>query len=535
MKYTAEGLAAYAEFCLGKKTKYMFGALMEPITEALIERVTSRYPSHYPPERVEELRACIGTECYGTDCSGLIKSYYWGGIGSEGYDEGTDWNSGRLLNGSVKRGGMKTLPEVPGICLYMKGHVGIYAGNGKVIQSTRSEKFGDGVVCVALEDQKWLEWFFCPLLTYPELPKVNRGTAASNTSKRSKSKKTMFVKLKKVKNIGTTVKKIKHEAKVAASYTKKSTMKEMLNIVQQCYVRKMAPEEQMARRILSVERNTDCLISEQEYYEIGLQINNARYQGAVTDKICLLTRMGTLIKRGYLDLSEASDEQVVSFCEKYGAIIAKEPWKAGGRGILVYPKLPEGEALHALIKTWREKPRVLLEELLVPHPALAAIFPDSLCTVRIHTLFCGNKAKIVLNSSIRFGRKGSLIDLCDNSYTLYLDESGNVLSGGAMNKFSLGLEQKHGDTGAEFSEVTIPYWNQCCEVVKEAAKRVPEVPFVAWDVAITKEGVELIEGNFLSGNVLPQQLYLIMTGRNKGLRPALENIREYAVENGEDK
>ncbi len=535
MKHTAEGLAAYAELCLGKKTKYMFGALMEPITEELIDRVTSRYPSHYPPERVEELRACIGTECYGTDCSGLIKSYYWGGIGSEEYDEGTDWNSGKLLYCSAKIGGMKTLPELPGVCLYMPGHVGIYMGGGKVIQSTHSDKYGDGVVCANLEDQAWTRWFLCPLIEYPELPKpAENGTGAVKKVQGKKQKK-ITEAWEKVRKAGKTTRRMFCCARTLKPYTKRSVFFECSNLIRKVYGEKIQLEEEMTRRILEARGEGAEVLGEKEYYEYGGRINKERYMRVVTDKVCLLARVSNLLKREYMDFKEATDEQAVAFCEKHKAVIVKDCWRSGGVGVHVYSELPEGEELKKLIQQWRETKRLyVIEELLTPHPELAKVFPDSLCTVRIHTLNCGGEVKIVLNSSIRFGRKGSLIDLCENSYTLYLDGEGNVLSGGAMNKYSMRLEQKHKDTGAEFSAVTIPYWNECCKLVKEAAKRVPEVPFVAWDVAITEKGVDLIEGNFLSGNVLPQQLYLSMTGRSEGLRPAIDAIWEEVSERCEE-
>lgn len=523
-EHTAEALAAYASYCLKQKTVYMFGALMEPITEDVLARVTSRYPNQYPPERVEELRGYIGTDCYGTDCSGLIKSFYWGGINVENYDEGIDWNSAKLLYCAAKSGSIKTLPELPGICLYMKGHVGIYVGNGKVIQSTRSEKFGDGVVMTDLEQQEWTKWFMCPFVMYPELPKREVPGTLKTVGKK-KRRKVIRQKLKKIMKIGTAAKQVGRCAKTLSAYTGKPVAWEMSDLARRVYGKKGSMEVEMTRRILEEKGNEGHLLSEELYYTIVARINKERYERILTDKNCFMARMSSLIKREYLDFSNASDEQVMAFCKRQKGLIVKDSWMSGGRGIQVYRELPEETRLRKLIARWRQSKReLLLEELLVPHKALAAVFPDSLCTVRIHTLLCGREAKVVLNSSIRFGRKGALIDLCDNSYTLYLDENGTVLSGGAMNKFSMKLEPKHKDTGVDFSTVTIPYWNECCDLVKEAAKHVPEVPFVAWDVAITDTGVDLIEGNFLSGNILPQQLFMVMTGRSNGLRPAMDEL-----------
>ena len=41
----------------------------------------------------------------------------------------------------------------------------------------------------------------------------------------------------------------------------------------------------------------------------------------------------------------------------------------------------------------------------------------------------------------------------------------------------------------------IPMWDRVLEVVIEAAKKIPQVRYIGWDIAITNDGVELIEGN----------------------------------------
>ena len=48
-------------------------------------------------------------------------------------------------------------------------------------------------------------------------------------------------------------------------------------------------------------------------------------------------------------------------------------------------------------------------------------------------------------------------------------------------------------------------WDECKELVTEAAKVVPEVRYVAWDVAISRDyGPLLIEGNDYPGQDVTQ-------------------------------
>ena len=41
----------------------------------------------------------------------------------------------------------------------------------------------------------------------------------------------------------------------------------------------------------------------------------------------------------------------------------------------------------------------------------------------------------------------------------------------------------------------IPMWDKVLEVVTKAAKRIPQIRYVGWDIAITNSSIEIIEGN----------------------------------------
>ncbi|MCR4648433.1 MAG: C40 family peptidase [Lachnospiraceae bacterium] len=80
------------------------------------------------------------------DCSGLIKSCV--GICARGTEE--------LLAESELKGEISTIPDIPGLGVYMSGHVGIYVGGGMVIDA-RTEDSGVGYDAVDYE--AWTDWF----------------------------------------------------------------------------------------------------------------------------------------------------------------------------------------------------------------------------------------------------------------------------------------------------------------------------------------------------------------------------------------
>lgn len=62
--------------------------------------------------------------------------------------------SGMLAKCSFK-GKIDTMPDIAGILVFMAGHVGIYIGNGKVIEA-RGHSYG--VVETELKKRAWSQW-----------------------------------------------------------------------------------------------------------------------------------------------------------------------------------------------------------------------------------------------------------------------------------------------------------------------------------------------------------------------------------------
>ena len=166
MAFTNSGLVAYCKQALLKKTAYMWGGIFRTVTEDYINQVAKMYPAQYPTSRKNKLKNLIGKGCYGVDCVGLVKSYYWGGIGSPNYSGSTDYGVGTMYNAAKTKGKIASFPKTEGLLVMTAdfGHVGVYVGNDKVIESTLSGR-GDGVVQTNFSAVKWAYWCQCPCIT----------------------------------------------------------------------------------------------------------------------------------------------------------------------------------------------------------------------------------------------------------------------------------------------------------------------------------------------------------------------------------
>lgn len=100
----------------------MWGEFGREITVSRIEAAAKQYPGHYSAQRVVHLKTLVGKGYIGSDCVGMIKSYYWGGIGNVKYVAATDKSAGMMLDAAKVKGDIGSIPERPGVCVWINTH-----------------------------------------------------------------------------------------------------------------------------------------------------------------------------------------------------------------------------------------------------------------------------------------------------------------------------------------------------------------------------------------------------------------------------
>jgi len=98
---------------------------------------------------------------------GLIKGYGWLDPNTLKYDYGAndmpDIGADSMYKSASVSGPMDTMPDIPGIAVWKSGHIGIYVGNGKVIEAMGTKY---GVVKTNLSDRAWTAWLEIPYISY---------------------------------------------------------------------------------------------------------------------------------------------------------------------------------------------------------------------------------------------------------------------------------------------------------------------------------------------------------------------------------
>jgi hypothetical protein len=141
----------------------------------------------------------------------------------------------------------------------------------------------------------------------------------------------------------------------------------------------------------------------------------------------------------------------------------------------------------------------LLQEALEPHPAIAEVNPDALNAIRAHTLRRADGSVAILDVTVRFGRCGREIEVLDEGGVLaeVVDLGRGVLGEGMIRPWlpEAGRYRAHPDTGAELVGRELPHWQEFLGRCREVAQAFPELRLIGWDLAITTDGVRVIEGN----------------------------------------
>lgn len=164
---TPAGLVAHAQRALKEKWWYVWGTYGNLLDERLMQIKIKQYP-RYNNEALH--RPHLGQTV--SDCVGLIKGYcMWvDRLDKPLYRAELDYNTGMMYNAAEIRGPIGTIPDKPGICVYMQGHVGVYIGDGWVIECAG----GKGAIRTPLSGPgatRWTAWFECPFIDYAQKSK----------------------------------------------------------------------------------------------------------------------------------------------------------------------------------------------------------------------------------------------------------------------------------------------------------------------------------------------------------------------------
>lgn len=249
-------------------------------------------------------------------------------------------------------------------------------------------------------------------------------------------------------------------------------------------------------------------------------LNNRDYYKYFRNKVLFNDKFKEFIKRDYLDLNQASIDDFKEFTSKHNTFIVKPIDDTGGHGV---EKITINKSTHinSLYKDLLNNNQALVEECVIQHKDMAALAEKSVNTLRIVTITINGKTHIML----RVIRIGNGINAVDNFHSggmfAYFDENG-IITTPAADREGI-VYENHPYTNVKIQGYKIPFHKEAIEMAIEASKVIPEIRYIGFDIAITKDGPVIIEGNELPGYDVYQSK-LTISDTKEGLKPYFDKI-----------
>ena len=252
-------------------------------------------------------------------------------------------------------------------------------------------------------------------------------------------------------------------------------------------------------RLTDAQRET--VITRAKSNEIVSRMNDRAFWHFFDNK-CEFNRLfASQVGREWLDLTRATEAEFAAFLSGRGPIIAKPVDGSSGQGIEKCEPGEYGDPAALFIRLKADGIGIV-EDCVAQHPVLSGLCPASVNTIRVATLL-GDKQEGIVYARVRIGN-GRVMDNVDcGGMAAPIDLSTGILSGPGADKAGH-VYENHPLTGTRIPGTKLPYWEEVKQMCLSAMRVVPQVRYVAWDVAIREDGPIFIEGNSFPSHAIPQ-------------------------------
>lgn len=162
---TAEGLVAYVTHAYESGWGYVWGTYGNVLTAEAFAAKLTQYPDGVGNYEDFIREHWVGRRT--ADCVGLIKSYGWYDPETQTIQYGShgmpDLGANQMYYTASESGTIDTIPEIPGLAVWHDGHIGVYIGNGEVIEAMGTKY---GVVKTQLAGRGWTHWLKIAYINY---------------------------------------------------------------------------------------------------------------------------------------------------------------------------------------------------------------------------------------------------------------------------------------------------------------------------------------------------------------------------------
>ena len=256
-------------------------------------------------------------------------------------------------------------------------------------------------------------------------------------------------------------------------------------------------------------------IGEREHVVMSEWLNSVEVRKVLADKWNTYVVFNSFFKRKAARVMEGGDFiEFKSLLAESGKLILKPFDGSFGKGIQIVTQEGMNEmSFNELIKDYPNG--FIAEQLIQQDERMAVLHPESVNTLRIHTIQYGGKI-VVFHPYVRIGRGASFVDNAGSGgvFTSCNPDTGEILS---IVDESGHAFTEHPDNHFPLLGYKIPCWKEAFDFAQQLAAQLPDLHYAGWDIALTDNGWVLVEGN-------PRAQLIFQISEQKGFRTEMDCI-----------
>ncbi|MDT3317064.1 sugar-transfer associated ATP-grasp domain-containing protein [Microbacterium sp. KSW4-11] len=251
-------------------------------------------------------------------------------------------------------------------------------------------------------------------------------------------------------------------------------------------------------------------------FRITKMYNTPEGRSKLEDKRRFAREYADLLGRETIDLRDVDDAQLAAFLSRHPRVLAKPNEGHGGGGIELHEVGPDVDPARFRAEVTAQG-QTVLDEFIMQHPEMSALYPDAVNTVRLITFLDKDDRVHLLAAVLRIGNGDVIDNFASGGMFTMLDDEGVALYPGVDKNSN--VYREHPVTGTPIVGFRVPLYSEVLDLVAALARRTPEAPYVGWDIAITANGPVVIEGNHNSSVFQPKPS---ASGVRTGLLPVYQ-------------
>ncbi len=236
-------------------------------------------------------------------------------------------------------------------------------------------------------------------------------------------------------------------------------------------------------------------ITRSVFFEFCEQVNQAAYIPITRDKKRFAAFFKDCLGRkvwNWEELQSLSDTASVP-----EQLVIKERWGCKSQGVyFVEHGLKHWSEVRDVLQNQFSPPTdYVYEEYLEQHPEMARLNPGSVNALRVYTFVEDDLEVTIWGMYLRVGVHSRFDSVSQGGVALGINAKGQTCHPAFSKNPFAQTPSLHPLTQQPLFDFQVPHFEAIKPLVCEAARRLPQVRVIGWDVAITAEGPCLIEGN----------------------------------------